>query len=109
MTLHPVELSREPGHLLIKWSDGELRRYRLKALQDACPCANCREKRSAPPPDPFVLNVVAGPQEAAPLEIVKMAPIGRYAYSIKFNHGCTRGIYSFETLRSLGERVEQAS
>jgi DUF971 family protein len=55
------------------------------------------------------MNIVSSPQEVAPLEVAKMAPVGRYAYSIKFNHGCTRGIYTFETLKSLGERVETAS
>jgi DUF971 family protein len=28
--------------------------------------------------------------------------VGNYAYHIFFNHGCDKGIYSFELLKSLG-------
>lgn len=104
MSLHPTSLVREPGYLRIVWNDGAIRRYRLRDLQDACPCANCREKRLAPPPDPFSLAVV-GQGELAPLELLKMAPMGNYAYSLKFNHGCSRGIFTLESLRALGEPV----
>jgi len=33
-----------------------------------------------------------------------MKPVGNYAYGIEFSDGHNTGIYSFETLRSLGER-----
>ena len=78
--------------MLIAWSDGERRRYRVGELRDACPCATCREKRNAPPPDPLQLTILS-PQEAQPLQIKGMRPVGNYAYSIAFSDGdpITRG------------------
>jgi DUF971 family protein len=88
-------------HLLIEWSDGQRRRYGFKALRDACPCATCREKRSAPQ-DPLALPTL-GAAQLAPLSIAGMKPVGNYAYTIAFSDGHDTGIYSFELLRELGE------
>ena len=43
-----LELSGE-GALRIFWDDSGVREYTVRELRDACPCATCREKRSAPP------------------------------------------------------------
>jgi DUF971 family protein len=88
-------------HLLIEWSDGGQRRYGFKALRDACPCATCREKRSAPQ-DPLALPTLKVGQ-LAPLTLTGMKPVGNYAYTIAFSDGHDTGIYSFELLRELGE------
>ena len=87
--------------LLIEWSDGQRRRYGFKALRDACPCATCREKRSAPQ-DPLALPTL-GAAQLAPLSIAGMKPVGNYAYTIAFSDGHDTGIFSFELLRELGE------
>ena len=103
MQPHPVKLERQPGaRLLIEWSDGERRSYTYREIQDNCPCATCREKRAAPPePAKGLLPVIAA-EEAQPLELARMTPVGNYAYQIHFNHGCDSGIYTFELLRELG-------
>jgi DUF971 family protein len=103
MQPHPVHIERQPGsRLLIAWSDGQRRSYSYRELQDQCPCATCREKRRQPP-SPGPMLPVLTPQEAQPLELKSMEPVGRYAYQIHFNHGCESGIYTFELLRQLGE------
>ena len=100
--LRPVSLRKEgDDHLLIEWSDGQRRRYGFKALRDACPCATCREKRSAPQ-DPLALPTLKAGQ-LAPLSITGMKPVGNYAYTIAFSDGHDTGIYSLELLRELGE------
>jgi DUF971 family protein len=99
---HPTSLKlTDDRSLLIEWSDGQRRRYRVKALRDACPCATCREKRTAPQ-DPLALPTLSAGQ-LAPLSILGMKPVGNYAYTIAFSDGHDTGIFSFELLRELGD------
>ena len=83
----------------IDWSDGATALYTAKLLRDACPCATCREKRSAPRPAPMLQ--VLRPEELAPLVVTGMKPVGQYAYSIGFSDGHDTGIYTLEYLREL--------
>ena len=102
MEVYPTTLKRQPdGGLVIEWSDGQRRIYSVAQLREQCPCATCREKRSTPPP----LFQVLKPQEAQPLTLVGMKPVGNYAYSIEFSDGHDTGIFTFERLRELGEEV----
>jgi DUF971 family protein len=102
MSAYPTKLERSGANqLLIAWSDGEQRSYSVGELRDACPCATCREKASAPPPSSNMLPVI-GMNEARPLAIDGMTPVGNYAYAIRFSDGHDTGIFSFELLRNLG-------
>lgn len=99
---HPTDLRLEGGRLLvITWSDGAEREYSFRELREACPCATCREQRSAPAPSPSSLTVLS-PAEARPLGLIEMKPVGNYAYSIGFSDGHDTGIYTFDFLRELG-------
>ena len=89
------------NHLLIDWSDGQQRKYSVRGLREACPCATCREKRSQPK-DPFALPTLKQVQ-TEPLKIAGMQPMGNYAYSIAFSDGHDTGIFAFDLLRQLGE------
>jgi DUF971 family protein len=104
----PLELTlvREDT-LRIVWSDGQTREYAVRELRDNCPCATCRELRSAPPPPPMALPVLTA-AEARPLRIAAMHPTGRYAYSIHFSDGHDTGIFTLESLREMGHAVEHA-
>jgi len=107
MDVVPANLEKtDDRHLLIKWSDGQTRRYAFKELRDACPCATCREKRKEAD-EPANLLPVLAPEEARPLDVTGMKPVGSYAYSIAFSDGHDTGIFSFELLRSLGEEVAE--
>jgi DUF971 family protein len=102
--IYPTALARdESNRLLITWSDGQRRRYAVRALRDACPCATCREKRSQPA-DPLALPTLS-PALAQPLSIAGMQPMGNYAYTIAFSDGHDTGIFSFDFLRQLGEEA----
>jgi DUF971 family protein len=105
MDATPVGLSLTPDkRLVIEWSDGAKRVYRLQALRDACPCATCREKRNAPPePKSSLLLPVLSAAEARPLELQGMTPVGNYAYALAFSDGHDTGIYTLDLLRELGE------
>ena len=107
MSPYPTKLERAGDDvLIIEWSDGQRRRYLMRELREACPCATCREKRDAPP-QPANLLPVLSPQEAAPLKVTGMKPVGNYAYTIAFSDGHDTGIYSFERLLELGEPVAE--
>jgi DUF971 family protein len=94
----------DPARLQIAWSDGQVRQYAVRELRDQCPCASCRERRTAPEPPPTTLPVLS-PAETQPLRITSMQPTGRYAYSIHFSDGHDTGIYTLELLRELGSLV----
>jgi DUF971 family protein len=106
MDVYPTRLELIEGNrLLIEWSDGRKREYTFGELRSACPCASCREKRSAPPPPPSLLPVLST-AEAQPLSILEMNPVGNYAYSIHFSDGHNTGIYTLELLRALGREIQ---
>ncbi|HVS14980.1 MAG TPA: DUF971 domain-containing protein [Thermoanaerobaculia bacterium] len=92
----PTEIRRDPEArvLRLRWQDGGTSEIDYDRLRGYCPCAACQghmvsEIRYHPPPRPVT-----------PLEI---APVGRYAVSIRWSDGHTTGIYRFDFLRSLAE------
>ena len=110
MDVYPSELQLiGQQDLLIVWSDGQRRQYALAELRDACPCATCRERRAGAEKEgaaaPAPLLPVLRREEAQPLSIVAMKPVGSYAYSIAFSDGHDTGIYTFELLRDMGRMV----
>ncbi|MEM1304682.1 MAG: DUF971 domain-containing protein [Planctomycetota bacterium] len=101
----PTSLQRlDERRLRIEWSDGEVRVYSARELREVCPCATCREKRSAPAPPPTQLAVIK-PEEAKPIDIAGMQPAGAYAYNVSFTDGHSSGLFTFDLLRSLGQPV----
>ena len=99
--LLPTKLEKPTESTLrIEWSDGMVCDYTAEQLRDACPCATCREKRSAPPPPTGQLPVITQ-AEAQPTAIAGMRPVGNYAYVISFSDGHDTGIYTLEFLREL--------
>lgn len=126
MAVHPTSLGLKGGNqLLITWSDGQTREYSARDLRAACPCATCREVREenerkaqlgpnagAPAGTSTssggMLNLalpVITPQEARPLAIEDMRPVGSYAYAIAFSDGHNTGIFTLDFLRELGTEV----
>lgn len=99
--LRPLSLKREGDGLRIEWSDGTGTFVSWRTLRKRCPCATCNEERQKPP-DPFR---VLTPQEVAAgaPNPVAMAPVGRYAYQIRWNDGHDAGIYTLALLRELTE------
>jgi len=107
VNLQPTSLNMISDDLLqIVWSDDQVRRYAVRELRDQCPCASCRENRNAPQP-PAVLLPVLSEAETQPLRIMRMEPAGRYAYAIHFSDGHDTGLFTLESLRELGNAVEE--
>lgn len=102
---YPTKLERRAdAGVLIEFSDGTRRQYGARELREACPCATCRELRTASP-QPAALLPILSPAEARPLTILGMRPVGNYAYNISFSDGHDSGIYTFELLAQLGQPV----
>ena len=106
-TPRPVKLQlRDDRELLIEWSDGVKRAISFSELRKRCPCATCREQRNAPPKPSGGLQVLSM-DEARPLKVVSMKPVGNYAYGIGFSDGHDTGIFTLEFLRELGSEVAE--
>ena len=106
MDHYPTDIQRSDDETLeIHWSDGQRRSYSIQQLRDSCPCATCREKRAEVPTDLTGGLPVISLEEAQPLRVAGMQPVGSYAYTIAFSDGHDTGIFEFSLLRELGEEL----
>jgi DUF971 family protein len=97
----PTSIERiENGGILIRWSDSTEVQWTPEELRKACPCATCREKSKAlVNPKPTGMLQVIPLQEAKPLGIESMQPVGNYAYNVRFSDGHSSGIFGFALLK----------
>lgn len=93
-------LKKDGDHLLLRWQDGLAARISVRQLRLACPCAFC-------------VNEVTGERMLDPdsipdfMVLQDMQPVGHYAYRILFEDGHDTGLFTLETLRSLGEAAQE--
>ena len=73
----------------ITWTDEKEQIFPLSYLQRNCPCISCGEKER----DPLCQEEVRA---------TKVVSVGSYALRINFTSGCSRGIFTFHFLRTLG-------
>ena len=103
---YPIGLRRiDEATICFEWNDGKTQELTAGQLRECCPCATCREKRTAPAQDPLQLPVISH-EEAQPLTISAMKPVGNYAYQVTFSDGHDTGIFTFERLRAMDDREE---
>jgi DUF971 family protein len=93
-----VDLLRAENVLEIEWDDGARTRYTGGTLRWACPCATCRGEAGAP----GRLDLARELSEPE-LRLTEVSLVGRYALRIGFASGHDTGIFTFPSLRSLGE------
>ena len=108
LDIHPESIARDgESAIVITWSDGKVSRLTARELRAACPCATCREKKRADQPadegssKSLTLPVLKA-EEARPLTITSMRPVGSYAYNIAFSDGHSSGLFPLTMLRELG-------
>jgi len=88
---------RDARTLSVLWEDGNRNDFDVRDLRLACRCAVCVEEMSGRPLlDPKNVRADVSPRT--------ITSVGNYAITINWNDGHSTGIYSFETLRALGER-----
>jgi len=78
------QLSNDSFHVL--WSDDRNSTFCLADLQKNCPCARCHE---------------SGYKQDSNVRALKISSVGNYALRIDFTAGCSRGIFTFNFLRTL--------
>jgi ATP-binding protein involved in chromosome partitioning len=95
----PIGLRRrDPRTLSMLWEDGHRDDFDVRDLRLACHCALCIEEMSGRKLlDPKTVRPDVSPRA--------ISSIGNYAIGIDWNDGHNSGIYSFDHLRSLGERA----
>jgi DUF971 family protein len=90
------------SELVIVWEDGREDYLQLEMLRRNCPCAMCRGERD------LLGYVHRGPKRPLTersFQLVSHRPVGGYALQIKWADGHDDGIYSYETLRRMGEEA----
>ncbi len=107
MDVYPLKLKRlGDDRLQIEWSDGETYEYNNRKLRKACPCAHCQGEDLPIPLNPKETSSDdSGDSNGSSLKIITMKPVGNYGYAIDFSDGHSTGIYTFQHLREVGERV----
>ncbi len=81
---------------VIKWDDDKTLRYPNRYLRGMCPCASCVNEMTGE----RMVNIESIDSN---VHITGVDPVGRYALHFQWSDGHGTGIYSFETLRKLGE------
>lgn len=82
--------------LEVTWPDGRVDRPRYHTLRSLCPCATCR--------DEWTGERILDPNSIRPdLKLTGMENVGTYAVQFAWNDGHSSGIYTWETLRSIGD------
>ena len=87
--------------LEVSWPDGRADRLPYHTIRSQCPCAGCR--------DEWTGERILDPKSIRPdLKLVGMENIGTYAVQFAWNDGHSSGLYTWETLRSIGDGVPVA-
>lgn len=79
----------------IVWNDDKKMQYKLENVQKHCPCALCHTTRNTEVSRAINTRVSARSIES----------VGAYALKIKFEEGCSLGIYDFDYLYTLGAEL----
>jgi DUF971 family protein len=88
--------------LEVTWPDHRVDRLAYRKLRSECPCAACR--------DEWTGQRILDPNSIRPdLKLVGMDNIGTYAVQLAWNDGHSSGLFTWETLRSIGESSTAAS
>ena len=102
-----ITADRKTHKLTISWNTGNECAYAFDLLRNACPCAQCRgghENMSASPDDDVftipLMNVNAS-------QLVNLEGVGNYAIKIEWGDGHDHGIYNWDYLYALCEKIEE--
>ncbi len=92
----PASVEQAAGKLVIGWDDQVRTESPFRELRLQCPCAGCVEEWSGK----RTIDPATIPADVHPLSI---EAVGNYALSITWSDGHSTGIYSWATLRALGQ------
>ncbi len=82
--------------LEVTWPDERVDRFSYLTLRAECPCATCRNEWTG--------ELMLDPKSIRPdLKLTGMDNIGTYAVQFAWNDGHSSGIFTWESLRALGD------
>lgn len=93
-----LELTADQKSLAVTWSDGASHTVPSRRLRQYCPCASCVEEWSGN----RTYDVETIPVD---MKVIEVVPVGNYAISFTFGDLHRTGIFNWEYLRELCERV----
>ena len=98
--VRPTEIKQaSPRELEILWADDVRSTFPVRELRLACTCAHCVDEWTGENKlDPGQI-----PEDVHP---VRVRTVGRYALNIVWSDGHESGIYPFERLRDLAQRMD---
>jgi DUF971 family protein len=70
------------------------------------PARTAIEKLQAPAAKGMLRVIPAGTPAVQEARVLEFSPVGRYALAFAFNDGHSTGIYTYDFLRSTGQKVE---
>ncbi len=92
----------EPARaLLVEWEDRAIHRIPFDVLRRACPCAACHGEMGSAGRFAVRPHLEPGEDDLADISLV-----GSYGLNVVWADGHNTGIYTYERLRELGERVD---
>jgi DUF971 family protein len=101
-----ITLNKTAHFLEITWNDGQVCRYPLSHLREACPCAQCRGGHEymgrAHDPDNILTLTPARSYTVTNLDMV-----GNYALMPTWDDGHHTGIYTWDYLKRLCPQREE--
>ena len=93
----PEAIDVGPDHaLVVTWPGGPPLNIPARALRDGCPCASCIEEFTGKK----LLDPSSIPADIRPVAI---NGVGNYAIQIEWSDGHSTGLYTWATLRSIGD------
>jgi len=95
----PEEIGRAGAHdIKIRWKDGSEDIYPARFLRMACACAACIDEMSG-------LQTLREEDVSADVHPLRVGLVGRYAMHVTWSDGHSSGIYGFEYLKKLSEKL----
>jgi DUF971 family protein len=83
--------------LQLTWPDQRVDRLSYHLIRSECPCATCRNEWTGE-------RILDPKSIRADLKIEGLQAVGTYAVQPAWNDGHSSGLFSWETLRDLGDR-----
>ena len=93
-----IAIDRPASTLRITWLDDHVSEFSLRWVRANCPCATCREERSAAALNTDMLKLSSGPLPST--QVANAQLVGNYALRLEWTDGHATGIYPFTAMRA---------
>jgi len=96
-----IKLSRD-GKLMIEWPDGHSGNFAAYDLRVSCPCAMCVDEDTG-------TRTLDPKKVPLDIKIAGFEKVGRYAVGITFSDGHNTGIFKFDRLKNIEQKIKDTA